>query len=358
LGFSSSLIRSVDELDALEGEWESLAQRFASPLFDHDWFAAAAHALHDSTDLRIFAVRENGCLAGVAPLVIDRSRGRRLVLIGAAALYEPSGWLFASGRALEQLARVVAASGYCIALQRVPRAIDLGTAISSALRRRAVIVRRSHASSYCVDTTGSWDEYVKRLSSRTIRSLANLRERSEREYGSWDFSTRVAAVNDVDGLIETLIAVEGSGWKGRGGSALAHRPDLRAFFLAYARLAAARGRLRVATLRLGEAIAAVELGVEAYGRLWGLKIGYDERLSAVAPALQLTHASIHMAFERGLDSYEFLGVSEQWQERWKPSRREYELAMIYPFSFGGIAGATWDMLASFRKRVNDEAAKA
>ena len=103
----------------------------------------------------------------------------------------------------------------------------------------------------------------------------------------------------------------------------------------------------------------MELGVEAYGRLWGLKIGYDENLSAVAPALQLAHASIHTAFERRLDSYEFLGVSEPWQERWKPSRRDYELAMIYPFSLGGMAGATRDLLAavSRRRKPSNEKAK-
>ena len=75
---SSSLIQTVDELDALATEWDSLAQPFASPLFDHDWFWAAARVLHDASDLRVFTVRENGRLVGAAPLVVDRSRGRSI----------------------------------------------------------------------------------------------------------------------------------------------------------------------------------------------------------------------------------------------------------------------------------------
>jgi CelD/BcsL family acetyltransferase involved in cellulose biosynthesis len=346
---SSSLIQSVDELDALASEWDSLAQPFASPLFDHDWFWAAARVLHDASDLRVFTVRENGRLVGAAPLVVDRSRGRRLTVIGSRTLYEPSGWIFESPAALAQLGRMVAGYGNCVALPRSPVGCKVGTALARELKGRAVVVCRRPPATYGVDTTGQWTTYLAALAGKKRSRLANLRERAEREHGGWEFSMREVTPEEVESLIAMLMAVEGSGWKGQNGSALATRPDLQAFFLAYGRRAAERGRLRVSTLRFGAAVAAMELAVEAYGRLWSLKIGYDESFGAVAPGLQLAHATIQAAFERGLQSYEFLGVVEEWQERWKPTRREYELAMIYPFSLSGFSGATRDLLASLSR---------
>jgi CelD/BcsL family acetyltransferase involved in cellulose biosynthesis len=350
LRLSSSLIRSVEELDSLKGEWDSLAPSFASPLFDHDWFATAARVLHQASDLRVFTVREDGRLVGVAPLVIDRSRGYRLTMIGSRTLYEPSGWIFESPRALSQLGRAVAGYGECVALPRSPLGCKVGPTLARELKRRAVVVCRTPSATYGVETTGQWDSYLRAMAGKRRSRLANLRERAEREHGVWDFSMRDAAPGEVESLIEMLIKVEGSGWKAQNGSALARRPDLQAFFIAYGRRAAERGRLRVSALRFGSAVAAMELAVEAYGRLWSLKIGYDEVFGGVAPGLQLAHATIQAAFERRLHSYEFLGVVEEWQERWKPTRRDYELTMIYPFSRGGMSAAAKDVLAALLGR--------
>jgi CelD/BcsL family acetyltransferase involved in cellulose biosynthesis len=154
---------------------------------------------------------------------------------------------------------------------------------------------------------------------------------------------REVTVADVDDALAEFVRLEATGWKGRQGSALSRRPDLHSFFQEYSRRAASRGELRLTRLTFGAVTAAVELSVEAHRRRWGLKVAYNEELAAFAPALQLVHASIRAAFDRGLDAYEFLGVAESWQQRWKPAQRDYQLLVIYPRSSYGIAGAIADL---------------
>jgi CelD/BcsL family acetyltransferase involved in cellulose biosynthesis len=217
---------------------------------------------------------------------------------------------------------------------------------------------KSMPPSLAVDTSGTWDAYLSRLSSRTVRQLTALPERARREAGRVEVSMRQPRANAVDDLLNLFVSVEGSGWKGRQHSSLAARADLRRFFRAYCHRAAERGRLRVSTLSFGYVIGAIELSVEAFNRLWGLKITYNERFAPYAPAVQLAHASVRESFKRGLSSYEFLGAAERWQERWKPERRSYALIAVYPFCSRGICGGLADLWAHWSDRQASSAASS
>ena len=151
--------------------------------------------------------------------------------------------------------------------------------------------------------------------------------------------------------LESFVAIEGSGWKGRRGSDLGSRADLRTFFRSYAHRAAGRGRLQVARLRFGSQVAAAELSVAAYGRMWQLKIGYHEALSAYYPGLHLTSASIEDAFLRGLEAYEFLGSAAPWETRWNPEVRRFQTVVAYPVTAAGLVGAGRDVAASLLRRA-------
>jgi CelD/BcsL family acetyltransferase involved in cellulose biosynthesis len=183
------------------------------------------------------------------------------------------------------------------------------------------------------------------------RNLPRVRRKAEKALGRVHMTLNDPRVPEVDDLLENLVAVEGSGWKRRAGSALANRPDLRDFFVRYCRRAAARRRLRVAILSFGSHVAAVELSIEAYDRMWQLKIGYNEAVAQYYPGLLLTEASLKAAFDRGLDAYEFLGSAEPWEERWRPEARLYRLLAMYPISARGVAGACRDLVGAFWGRM-------
>jgi CelD/BcsL family acetyltransferase involved in cellulose biosynthesis len=155
-----------------------------------------------------------------------------------------------------------------------------------------------------------------------------------------------------------VIAVEGSGWKGESGSALRCRPDLRAFFTGYARREARAGRLRIACLRIGDRVAAVELAVEDHQRWWQLKIGYDHDLRPFYPGLQLTGEMVKRAHDRGLAAYEFLGSAADWEARWHPERRDFEVCLVYPAGLRGAAALVGDAASVASRRLRDRLTKA
>jgi CelD/BcsL family acetyltransferase involved in cellulose biosynthesis len=343
------ILRSVAELESLATEWARLAERFRSPLLDHEWFTSAAGALHREDDLRIVTLRHRGVLTAVAPTAVDGSG--RLVVLGSAALHEPAGWLYSSESTLRQLTRAIVKMGHVIVMDRVPMDPPVSGVLPRWTRWRAVTIKRQTTESLIVPTNVPWPSYCATLSRQMRRKLVNVRTKAEQAYGPVRFVRSSPLPNEVPEALARLVQVEATGWKARRGTALATRPDLLHFFELYAGRAAARGRLRVSVLWFGDTPAAVELGIEAYGRMWGLKLAYDERLASFAPALQLVHASIGTCAANGLEAYEFLGSAESWQERWRPERRRYELTAIYPIQPRAILTAVRDVTSHVSRRL-------
>jgi CelD/BcsL family acetyltransferase involved in cellulose biosynthesis len=345
------MVRSIPQLEALCDEWEALAAKFASPLLDHDWFISCAEAFHRSDDLQIVTVREGASLAGVAPLVRERTpAGQRLILLGASKLYEPSGWLFSSSSSLADLADKVIRLGDPMILQRIPA--DSAVCGVLASPGRAITMARGTTTSLGVVVRSSWDAYYAGLTGHITTNLRRLRRKAEKALGGMRVVQSSPAPSDVDDLLETVVKVEGSGWKGRNRSALGARADLRDFFRRYGHRAAARRQLRVTTLSFGSETAAVELSVEAYRRMWQLKIGYNDALSEYYPGLHLTEFSVRSAFERGLEAYEFLGSAAAWQERWAPEVRRYRMLAVYPFSTRGVLTGCRDLAGMMWRRAH------
>lgn len=260
------------------------------------------------------------------------------MLLGVSRLYEPCGWLFSADDVLAELVDRSIGLKQPMVLQRIPAGSAVVARLRAVPRYRALTIARATAPALGVVTTGSWDEYYASLSSQVTANLPRVRRKAEVMLGPLTYVQQDPAPAEVDALLETLVAVEGSGWKGRQGTSLGSRPELGDFFRRYCHRAAAKRRLRVSTLSFGSQIAAVELSIEAYARLWQLKIGYDESVASYYPGLQLTVASIRAAFDRGLDSYEFLGSAAAWEERLRPETRRYQTLGVYPVTAPGLAG--------------------
>jgi CelD/BcsL family acetyltransferase involved in cellulose biosynthesis len=354
---SVEVVRSLDALRPLREAWDALAVSNGSPLLEYDWFISCAETFHREQDLRVVVARSNGSLEGVAPLACEfEGFARRLVLLGATALHEPGGWLFASDAALASLIERVSSLNHPLMLQRIAAESPLCRMLPQISKPRAISFVRVTTPSLGVPTTGAWNDYYGRLSSRITSNLPRLRRRVARDVGPVSVVERYPAAAEVDAVLNAFAAVERSGWKGRKGSSLAQRPDLSGFFRRYCRRAAERGRLRVMTLSFGANTAAMELSIEAYKRIWQLKIGFSDAFARYYPGLQLTEASIHAAFARQLDAYEFLGVAEAWEERWRPDERGCRLVVSYPLNAHGMVYACRDFAGAVVRRARSQAA--
>jgi CelD/BcsL family acetyltransferase involved in cellulose biosynthesis len=349
---SVEFIDSLDGLATLRDEWNALAERCRAPLLDHDWCMSCAETLHGDQPLGVATIREAGALEGVAPLVVESTAwGPRLTLLGAARLYEPGGWLYSSERILTQLANAVTELGPPLLLLRVPAESAICAVLPRITRHRGVTVVRATAPSLAVPTKGSWTEYYGRLSSRVTSNLPRVQRKGEQRLGPMEIARFSPDPEETHALLDTFVAVEDSGWKGRQGSSLKRQPDLHEFFRRYCRRAAARRRLRMTTLSFGGRVAAVELALEACGRHWQLKIGYLDEFAAYYPGLQLIKGSIRAAFDAGLEAYEFLGSAASWEQPWQPEVREYRTIACYPLSVVGMKIACGDVASAVRRRA-------
>lgn len=345
----TNVVQTLDQLAALEPEWSALAARFATPLLEHDWFLAAAQTLYRTDALRVMVVREHGVVTGIAPLVISSTFAGRLSVLGACEIREPGGWLFSTDAALEALAQAVCRQGRVGMLQRLPPA--LADALPALVRGRGVVLVRRALPTRSLDTTGGWAPFLSRLSARSQRQRKNMTRRLRSAPGLTIDCVRPGP-DEVEDLLSMFVPVEAAGWKGRARSALAHRPDHHAFYRTYLGYAARRGRARISSLRVDGQVVAMELAIEAYRRVWSLKIGYDERFAHLGPSLLLADAGIKAAFDQGLEGYEFLGAAEPWQERWEPTAQEYRAVTLYPMSLRGLVGLGSDAVHYLGRKVH------
>jgi CelD/BcsL family acetyltransferase involved in cellulose biosynthesis len=151
--------------------------------------------------------------------------------------------------------------------------------------------------------------------------------------------------------LREAFAIEAAGWEGRSGSALACDALRQKFFRSYAAAACRRGALRMGFLRVGERPIAMQLGVEAGGRFWLLKMGYDEAFARCSPGTLLMREMIARAAAEGLASFELLGITEPWTRMWTRLERPCVSLRAYPASPRGLAALASDAVVVSGRRL-------
>src|SRR5206468_1320977 len=92
----------------------------------------------------------------------------------------------------------------------------------------------------------------------------------------------------VGEALETFLALEASGWKGKRGTALCQNDGDAAFIRRATVALAARRQCEIAILRAGAAAVAAAIVPRHQDRAYYFKIGIDERFAKISPGVQLT----------------------------------------------------------------------
>jgi CelD/BcsL family acetyltransferase involved in cellulose biosynthesis len=350
-GANIEILTTLAALETLAPEWAALVADADLPMLSHAWVLACALTLCAAQALRVITVRQRGTLVAAAPLAqADGTGATRLELVGATTLYEPSGLLYRSEEALTLLLRAMLSLRQPFLLSRIPFTPHVNAMFSAAAHHRGLLVSSRVSTTLAVPIESSWDEYLGTLSAHRRYDLRRAWRRAE-EGGKVSVRVLTPRPDEVEGLMREFVRIEGSGWKARNGSSLQQRPQLRAFFEQYGKLAAAEGRLRLSFLDVGDTPIAAQFSVEYADRLWVLKIGYDESWSRCSPGWLLIAETMRMAFEQRLRSYEFLGSDEPWLHGWRTTSREFRTVACYPASVDGVYGLAADSLARLRARL-------
>lgn len=345
------VIRYLGGLRDLADEWNQLPGACQHPLLRHEWFLSSAEAFHDEGDLCVVTLRERGRLRAVAPLALVKRHGiKRLELLGASALHEPSDLLYDDTDSLADLCEAITRLPHATVLQRLAESSALINQLPMPARGRGKIVKLSATSAPYIVIQSSWDRYYDSLSSRRRYDFRRARAKLERAG-----KVSVEFINPSDANLEHLmqdtIRIESSGWKGRAGSALLYNQSLQRFMRAYALRACRLGILQLCYLKIDNQSIAVQIGIQYASRYWVLKIGYDERWAEYSPGMQLTMEAVKFAFDTGQKTYEFLGADESWLRVWTQQSCPYSTVLYYPYTMRGLSALGTDVTVHLAKRV-------
>jgi hypothetical protein len=167
----------------------------------------------------------------------------------------------------------------------------------------------------------------------------NLRRRKRRLAEQGEVKYFVVDGKDAKKLDEALadfFVIEASGWKGKGGTAIAQKPELVGFYTQLARDAARRGALALGFLTVGGKVIAAHMTLVQAGRSFLLKLGYDEAFAEFSPGQQLVSEAIKDSCQRGLREFDFLGPWMEWKADWETRVRTHQWLTIFRPTRAGV----------------------
>ena len=327
------IISSRAAFDALKDEWNAMPQALRSPLARHEWFAAALTAFSAKDELAIYVARQDGKLRAIAPLVVDRAMGSLRLNIIAHQTHEPGEFLYADEAALAAVCNAIMASGRPAVIPRIALDAPELRLLTEAPRRGPTMVRPVPMATSRLPLT-TFKALESAMTSSARNKLKRRRKLAEHE-GKVTAEVIVPDAGNMQRHLGEVFRLEGAGWKSQAGTSMLEDQAMRRFYTYYAKEALRLGMLRFYFLRVGDTTVAARLAVAYDGKLWDLKIGYDERLKNCAPGILLTHETLRLACEEGLKGFEFLGIAEAWQDRWPIESWQHTTLRYYPVSLGG-----------------------
>lgn len=175
--------------------------------------------------------------------------------------------------------------------------LPLDGAAASALRKEAERQGRP------VTILGAHRRAVLRRASADVAGGMTAKKRKElarqmRRLGEMGALTieHVTAADALPGALADFFALEASGWKGRRGTALALRPDERAFAIAAVAEAGKRGEAAIHAIRLDGKAVAMLVSFRSGDTAVTWKIAYDEALGRYSPGVHIMLAASEWLF--------------------------------------------------------------
>jgi CelD/BcsL family acetyltransferase involved in cellulose biosynthesis len=192
-----------------------------------------------------------------------------------------------------------------------------------------------------VDCSGDFERYLNDRG-KTRKTWLYYERRAEKAGSTFE---TLADWHDIAPHFEEILAVEASGWKGKGGTSIAQDAVLREFYAKLCEELARRGSLRVFLLRDRGRILAFQICTLFGGTLSCLKIGFLEDSAKESPGQVLQLHIVRWAFAQpSVRVFDMLGPESETKLKWATGVEK--LFTYYVFA-NGMRGA----IARFRWQI-------
>lgn len=309
---SFSVVSSLDELERLGSQWDSLVRSMSrpSPFLLHGWVSEWWRAFGSGADLSVTVARRNGRLVGALPAIIRRSRGLRVCRFLGEHESALADLLVDPTEPPETAVALVAAFrrgayDFC----------DLfGLPAESVLVRAAprALTQIERVEAPVLLMPDGWDvAYASKTSSKR-RSLHRRRLRQLGELGEVEFVSGRSR-QELEPLLEEAFALHRLRWEGRpDGSTFGTRQGQGFHRAALARLADS-GVLRIVLMRVGGRAVAFHYFFELDRTMYVHRLAFDPALARYSPGLVSTLETLRVASEDGMTKVEYLGGGERYK---------------------------------------------
>ena len=290
--------------EAPAAAWDDLSRVGDNPFFER-WAAAAALGLPEAAGMRLLLGWDGATLSGLLPIqrrtamgiaVATQNWDQRIRATGGA-LVRPGREADFWAAAIDHLDR--AGHGAWLRLSTLPADAPSTIALIAMLRRRGRPVEETRRYARAVLRGGhsSHDHAKAHIRAKVLKEHRRLRARLS-DRGTLAFE-QLGPDTPADPWIDTLFALELTGWKGRDGVAAAADHDAERAFRALLRGAHDRGRLDFHRMTVGGQPIAALACIEGPGdTALQLKIAYDEGWAAFSPGVLLEMAYLEHALDR------------------------------------------------------------
>jgi CelD/BcsL family acetyltransferase involved in cellulose biosynthesis len=371
-------IDSLQQLTRMEGEWSELWDRCpaATPFQSPDWLLPWFQRLWGGGRLWVIALRLDGRLAGLAPLVLCGDPGQpvRVSLGGAGIsdyldiLIEPEHerrgaemvfeqlagnrdqWQICDFQELREVSPLLHAAvpdvlrcqespcGVCPVLQLPPSFEELLSGLPAGFRKNLryseKLLSRAGAVQY---TSAAEPGVLSRIPLADARGSEPLVVPSDPEG---------AVVNSYTGnntsceaLLTALCRLHSARWNTRGDTGVLSTSQLQRFYGEVARRFLARHLLRLHALELDGACIAVQYNFCARGRTYFYLSGFDPDHARFSPGTILLAHSIAEAIREGCEEFDFLRKSENYKCQWGARDRINRRLLVFDSASQAYQGA-------------------
>ena len=327
----ATLITDVAGIDALEPEWTELTVARGSAFTSPQWVRAWARADHAAPVIAAVR-RDDGSLAGVMPMAVDRPKRGTLRFAGAA-LGDRFGPVCAPGEegavAAAALAAIAASDvrPAMTILHRVDADSDWTDQVVAAAPRKLTKIVQSPADLlYIPAAETDWEGYLATRSSKFRQRVVRGLEKSLAKEHS--YAVRESSGPDqLEADLDTLYRLHDL--RHADDSSIAAGSD-REVLRGFAHRAADAGWLRLRFLEIeGEPVAAF-LGWHIGGSYGIYQSGFDPDWARFSVGMLLLVTTVRAGFEEEADEVDMLLGEEDYKQRFAAATRQVHTVTLVP----------------------------
>lgn len=324
----------------IEDEWNTLVRDSSlDTLFlTHQWFSTWWNAFHNSMEMRILLVRENGQLVGIAPLLLDRIKIRifpiRVLRFISNGISPRCMFITRKGHegAVEAIcsALVEKSSEWdMLLLTDVPEYVHGYSSLIKTLEKQHMhfYITNSRASPYLKITTQNYETYMNTRSANTRSYIKRARNKLAKSG-----EVRVEKITDCKKILANLknaFGISAKSWKEPIGTAMGATEQSRQFYRQISDIGGKNGWIVLWILFLNDQAISMQYHFQYNDTIYLARTDFDEHYRKTSPGSVLESFVLEDYISNGVKEYDFCGMDYDYKMKWTEMTHDHKTFHIF-----------------------------